>query len=60
MKGFTTFVPSDTIASGQPPGVDPPWRLRPTFGCVPVPDSCAATREAHSRSQPIVSGVSAD
>jgi hypothetical protein len=36
MKGFTTFVPSDTIASGQPPGVDPPWRLRPTFGCVPA------------------------
>jgi hypothetical protein len=23
------------LASGQPPGADPPWRLRSTFGCVP-------------------------
>jgi hypothetical protein len=28
------------LASGQPPGADPPWRLCPTFGC--VPDSGAA------------------
>ena len=52
MKGFTTFVPSDTIASGQPPGVDPPWRLRPTFGCVPntVLSSCSKTRRVTNAS----------